>query len=278
MNPQATFQTENAQVMSANDQIWRPAVKCTWQIVLSDPIKLNLTSPSITPDVQVFDIDLFENPKSTIDALHQLGKRAIAYFSAGSYEPDRPDSGEFKSSDMGKKMDGWPREKWIDLNSENVRRIMGKRIELAAQKGFDGIDPDNVDGYDNKNGLGLSKTDSINFVNFLAAKAHSLNLSIGLKNAGDIIPSVLPIVDFSINEQCVQYNECAPFTAFVKASKPVFHIEYPSELKSKVLKSIYAKDGQAQGATEFSTVLKNMDLDGWVKFCNKSTAITPTTL
>jgi hypothetical protein len=129
---------------------------------------------------------------------------------------------------------------------------------------------------DNKNGLGLTKSDSIDFINFLAAKAHSLNLSIGLKNAGDIIPAVLPVVDFSVNEQCVQYDECEPFTAFVKASKPVFHIEYPSELKSKTLKHIYAKTGPATQAAEFSTVLKNMDLDGWVQFCDESTAETRT--
>jgi hypothetical protein len=133
--------------MSGDRQIWRPAVKSTWQIVLSDPIKLGETSEAISPDVEIFDIDLFENPRSTIDALHRLGKKAIAYFSAGSYEPGRPDSKEFTPNDLGKKMDGWPKEKWVDIRSENVRSIMSRRIELAAQKGFDGIDPDNVDGY-----------------------------------------------------------------------------------------------------------------------------------
>jgi hypothetical protein len=133
--------------MASDSQIWRPAVGTTWQIILSDPIKLEDTSRSITPNVEVFDIDLFENPKLTIDALHRLGKRAIAYFSAGSYEPSRPDSAEFKSSDLGKKMDGWEKEKWVDIRSQDVRDIMSRRIELAAQKGFDGIDPDNVDGY-----------------------------------------------------------------------------------------------------------------------------------
>jgi hypothetical protein len=44
-------------------------------------------------------------------------------------------------------MDGWPKEKWVDIRSVHVRTIMSKRIELAAQKGFDAIDPDNVDGY-----------------------------------------------------------------------------------------------------------------------------------
>jgi hypothetical protein len=283
------------------DQIWLPRVNDTWQIVLSDPIRLPATASSITPDAEIFDIDLFENPKNTVDALHRLGKKAIAYFSAGSYEPGRPDSKDFKSSDLGKSMDGWPKEKWLDIRNENVRSIMSKRIELAAQKGFDAIDPDNVDAYvsldrchlatrlcpsktiadnvpfkDNKNGLGLTKADSINFIHFLAAKARSLNLSIGLKNAGDIIPSVLSVVDFSINEQCVQYKEAGQFVAFIKAGKPVLHIEYPDEMKSKAIKELCAKTGNAKDAAEFSTILKSMDLDGSIQFIDGTKAHTPT--
>lgn len=104
--------------------------------MLSDPIKVTANTSSVTPPVEIFDIDLFENPKETIDALHRLGKKAIAYFSAGSYEPERPDSQEFHSKDLGKKMDGWPKEKWVDIRSENVRGIMSRRIELAARKGL----------------------------------------------------------------------------------------------------------------------------------------------
>lgn len=74
----------------------------------------------------------------------------LCYFSAGSYEPDRPDSNNFKSSDMGKELSGWPQEKWLDLNSNNVRDIMSKRLQLAAQNGCDGVDPDNTDGYVSK--------------------------------------------------------------------------------------------------------------------------------
>jgi hypothetical protein len=283
------------------EQRWLPRVSDTWQIVLSDPVKLPETASSINPDVDIFDIDLFENPKSTVDTLHKLGKRAIAYFSAGSYEPDRPDSKDFSPHDLGKSMDGWPKEKWLDIRNENVKSIMSRRIELAAQKGFDGIDPDNVDAYvslnccpsaqrrcaslsiannilfkDNKNGLGLTKADSINFIHFLSAKAHSLNLSIGLKNAGDIIPSVLSVVEFSINEQCVQYKEAEQFVAFIRAGKPVLHIEYPDEMKSKAIKELCAKTGHAKDAVEFSTILKNMDLDGSVQFIDGTKAHTPT--
>jgi hypothetical protein len=115
--------------------------------VLNHPLDISAGAKSIAPDVEIFDIDLFGNPKSTIDTLHKLGKKAICYFSAGSYEPNRPDSGDFTDGDKGKGLDGWPEEHWLDLRSENVRTIMGKRIELAASKGCDAIDPDNIDAY-----------------------------------------------------------------------------------------------------------------------------------
>jgi hypothetical protein len=126
---------------------WRPAVNDTWQIILLSKIGLAADASSVTPDVAVFDIDLFDTPKETIDTLHRLGKKVICYFSGGSYEPNRPDSGDFKNGDLGKELDGWPGERWLKLGSENVRNIMSKRLKLAHDKGCDGVDPDNVDGY-----------------------------------------------------------------------------------------------------------------------------------
>jgi hypothetical protein len=126
---------------------WKPAVNDTWQIVLLNPIELEPDATSVTPDVAVFDIDLFDTPKETIDTLHRLGKKVICYFSGGSFEPGRPDSEEFDSEDLGAELDGWPGERWLKLGSDGVREIMRKRVELAHEKGCDGIDPDNVDGY-----------------------------------------------------------------------------------------------------------------------------------
>lgn len=126
---------------------WQPEVNSTWQIVLLNPLSLAASADSVTPDVDVFDIDLFTNDQGTIDKLHELGKKVICYFSAGSYEDYRPDSSRFQQSDMGKELDGWPGERWLDLSSNNVREIMTERIALAASKKCDGIDPDNVDGY-----------------------------------------------------------------------------------------------------------------------------------
>lgn len=130
-----------------NLQIWQPKVGQSWQIVLLQPINLSPTATTVTPDVDIYDIDLFTNNQSTIDALHRMGKKVICYFSAGSYEPNRPDSDKFTEKDQGKGLEGWPGERWLKLDSANVRSIMSKRIDLAAQKKCDAIDPDNVDGF-----------------------------------------------------------------------------------------------------------------------------------
>merc|ERR1712093_405314 len=134
---------------------WRPEAGTSWQIVLE--YALNDT----TPDVSVYDIDLFTNPKSTIDDLHSQGRKVICYFSAGSYEDFRPDADSFDKSDYGKPLDGWPGEWWLNVSSTNVRDIMTTRIELAKTKGCDGVDPDNVDGYDNDTGFDLTKEQAV---------------------------------------------------------------------------------------------------------------------
>ncbi|KAL8784318.1 MAG: hypothetical protein Q9213_004027, partial [Squamulea squamosa] len=157
---------------------WQPAVGTTWQIQLNESLNTNF-------DVEIFDIDLFDNAAATIADLHSEDRKVICYFSAGSYEEWRPDEGRFEKSDKGNPLVDWEGESWLDTNSKNVKSIMLERLDLAAKKGCDGVDPDNVDAYNNDNGLGLTTKDAEDFVNFLANEAHNRNLSIGLKNAGD---------------------------------------------------------------------------------------------
>ena len=163
-------------------------------------------------------------------------------------------------------MDGWAGEWWINTNSANIRSIMTARIELAASKGCDGVDPDNVDGYDNDTGLDLTQADAIDYLTFLADAAHSRGLSIGLKNAGDIVGATLSIMEWQINEQCIQYDECDLFTPFLDAGKPVFHIEYPSDAPD-VSSSVKAANCDVASANGFSSVLKTGDLDAWIDTC-----------
>jgi hypothetical protein len=114
---------------SETTPLWRPKVGDTWQIILSHPPIIS-NEGNTTPDVDIFDIDLFDTPVETMDRLHDLGKKVICYFSAGSYEDWRSDASEFKKDDLGADLDGWAGEKWVNLKSENVRRIIKKRVEI----------------------------------------------------------------------------------------------------------------------------------------------------
>lgn len=176
--------------------------------------------------VDMYDIDLFDTPTKTIQTLQATGAHVICYFSAGSYENWRADAKKFVKTDLGKNLSGWPGERWLDIRSSNVRKIMKARMDLAVSKGCDGVDPDNVDGYTNKTGLPLTATHQLSYNRFLATEAHRRNLSIGLKNDLNQIKTLVKVFDFSINEQCHLYNECQLLNPFVATGKPVFNLEY----------------------------------------------------
>ena len=59
---------------------------------------------------------------------------------------------------------------------------MKKRMDLAVSKGCDGIEPDNVNGYENNTGFNLTYNDQIEFNKFLAIEAKKRGLLIALKN------------------------------------------------------------------------------------------------
>ena len=147
---------------------------------------------------------------------------------------------------------------------------MTARLDIAAAKGCDGVDPDNVDGYDNDNGLDLTTHVSISYLHFLASAAFARNMSIGLKNAGAIIGDVIDLLQWSVNEQCVEYEECETYARFVRQGKPVFHVEYPKGERNDgkdVSGKLWEKYCSSKGEKGFDTILKNLNLDAWVEFC-----------
>lgn len=247
-------------VVPAGTSWWSPNVGESWQIEIKYP--LNET----TANASVYDIDLLSNKPATITQLHALGRKVICYFSAGSYEDFRSDSELFLPADYGAPLMNWPGEWWLNTSSTNVRNIMLRRLDRAASMMCDGVDPDNTDAYNNENGLNLTMGDAVSYVSFLADAAHARNLSIGLKNSGDIVPFVLDKVQWQVNEQCVEYKECSTFRPFIAAGKPVFHIEYPSSAPTinATTKAQYCNDSRETG---FSTILKKVSLDGWIDAC-----------
>ena len=218
--------------MEAPDGDWyRPALGTTWQWQLQGPLNLDY-------DVDLYDVDLFVL-QAEIDALHAAGRRVICYFSAGSYEPWRPDAYGFGIEGVGRSLAGWPDERWLDVRAEEVRRVMAARLDLARAKGCDGVEPDNVDGYRHRTGFELTAEDQVAYNRWLATEAHARGLAVGLKNALALVPALVDAFDFAVNEQCHEYEECEVLRPFLDAGKPVFNAEYADR---------YVRDADARGA------------------------------
>lgn len=198
---------------------WSPTPGTSWQWQLSGTIDTTL-------DVSMYDVDLFDAPDAKLQALQADGRTVICYFSAGSWEDWRDDAGEFPSQAIGAGLDGWEGESWLDVMDPTVRSLMEDRLDLAVARGCDGVEPDNVDGYANRNGLGLNATEQLDYNRFLADSAHERGLSVGLKNDLDQLEELEPWFDWGLNEECASFNECGLLSAFTGAGKAVFHVEY----------------------------------------------------
>ncbi len=177
-------------------------------------------------DVDVYDVDLFETDPSTIAGLRAEGRVVVCYFSAGSYESWRPDAGDVASAALGGTLDGFEDERWLDVGDPSVLAVAEGRLDLAVERGCDGVEPDNVDGYVNDTGFDLTADDQLDFNRALAAAAAERGLLIGLKNDIDQIPDLVDHFDFAVNEQCHEFDECEVYAAFVDRDKPVFNAEY----------------------------------------------------
>jgi hypothetical protein len=114
-------------------------------------------------DVSVYDIDLFEYTAEQVSQLHAKSRKVICYMSVGSWEPYRSDSAQFPFNVIGNTYPGWEDEKFLDTRSSKVRELMAKRLDVCKSKGFDCIEPDNIDSYNEKTGFPLNENTAIDY-------------------------------------------------------------------------------------------------------------------
>ena len=161
---------------------WRPTPGQLFQIQLSGEIDLSV-------DAQIYEFDAVETPASVLDTLRPKwggDHHFFCYIDAGSWERYRPDAAAFPEETLGKTMEGWPDERWLDIRRiDLLAPIIRARLDTCKAKGFDGVDPDNVDGYANDTGFPLTADDQLRFNRWLAAEAHARGLLVMLKNDGD---------------------------------------------------------------------------------------------
>jgi hypothetical protein len=197
---------------------WTPPQRLTWYWQLSGTV-----DPSRA--VAAYDIDGFDASAALVGTLHAHGKRVICYISAGTYEPWRPDAAAL-APHAGRGVAGWPSEKWLDVRHPAVRDAIAARIRMCAGKGFDAVEPDNVDGYANSSGFQLTAADQLTYNRFLADTAHGAGLAAFLKNDTDQAAALEPSFDGVVSEECNAYDECDAFAAFLRHGKPVLNAEY----------------------------------------------------
>lgn len=233
---------------------YKPGVGTKFAIQFSGLPLVNVAEASVQ------DVDLFDTEQSTIDGLHAQGKKVICYYSGGSFEDWRSDANTFPAEALGNNLSGWPGEKWLNISRlDLLQPIMAKRTALALSKKCDAVEVDNVDGYTNNTGFSLTYAHQIAYNKMLANEAHTRGLGIGLKNDLNQVVDLVDSFDFSINEQCFHYNECNYLTPFITKGKPVFNIEYDQDA------SVFCP---VANKMKFSSVKKNLNLDGWVDSCS----------
>jgi hypothetical protein len=241
-----------APVPCAGASCWDPEPTTEpWQWQLQGRIDLSVPAP-------VYDIDI-DNPADLVDAIHAQGDRAICYFSVGTHEPFRDDAGDFPRRVLGKRLARFENERWLDIRKRRVLRpIMEARFDRCSEKGFDAVEPDVVDGYQNRTGFPLRGRHQLRYNAWVANEVHERGMAVGLKNDLGQVGRLVSYFDFAVNEQCFQYRECNVLDAFVDAGKPVFGAEYRVPLARFCERSI---------AHGFSTIRKRFSLKAFRRTC-----------
>ena len=254
-NPQMTNSVQPEKTTPSSPGWWRPLTGLTWQWQIGN----DEIDTSIAADV--YDIDMYVE-QAIINELHAKGRRVICYISVGSWEDWRSDQDQFPPEILGKEYEGWPGEKWLDIRQiEQLAPILRARLDLCKAKGFDAVEPDNMEIYTNDTGFPLTYADQLRFALWLADEAHQRGLAIGQKNAADMVADLVNVFDFAITEDYFYYGMAETMLPYIQTGKPVFAAEYtdlPGDFES------FCRQSAQLG---FSTILKNRELDAWVKFC-----------
>jgi hypothetical protein len=244
--------------MRATAAWWQPPLHATLQLQFVGSLNTTIAAG-------VYDVDLFDTSGSTVAALHAQGRKVVCYINVGAWEDWRPDKDQFPSQVLGNDYAGWPGEKWLDVRRiDLLAPLMRARFDQCKAKGFDGIEPDNVNGYQNDTGFPLTAQHQIAYNTWLANEAHARGLSIGLKNDTEQVSSLLPYFDWALTEDCLAEGWCGQAAPFISSGKPVFAVEYTDAVSVTRFLSLFCPQASA---LNLSAVLKSRDLDAWRQGC-----------
>lgn len=212
---------------------WKPTpdkpIALHWQ--LSTEFKF---PRDVIPGVTVYDLDGELTTAETVKKLDELGPDiiVICYFDAGVFETYRSDADTFPQEIIGEADIGWENSYWLDVRqAEVLRPIMENRIKTwCKDKGFDAIEPDETEVWSNESGFEITKEQNNAYNRMIAELAHKHGLSVGLKGNTTETGDLVAYFDWTLNEECWEYEECDFIhDSFIAAGAAAFNIEYATD-------------------------------------------------
>ncbi|MDQ0791209.1 hypothetical protein QFZ63_000785 [Streptomyces sp. B3I7] len=105
-------------------------------------------------------------------------------------------------------------EAMLDIRTADKRQRIADHVDTwidsCAGKGFDAVEPDNLDTFDRTNLI--SESNAKAFMKLLSAHAHAKGLAIGQKNTAELASAHAEMgTDFAVAEECAEYGECGDY-------------------------------------------------------------------
>jgi hypothetical protein len=229
--------------------------------------------PNPPPALAWLGIDGFDNDAAIVAAAHQRGARVWCYLSVGTAESYRPDYAQFLALDEAERAAGreavvgavypeWPDERWLNpRRMDAFMPLIEARLDMCASKGFDAVELDNMDGFDNETGFAITRAEELAYVRAIAAAARDRGLRVIHKVAVDLVPDLVGDLDAILLEDCVLYDQCAAAAPYAAAGKPVWNVEYPEAWRDEGRDFALDDVCAAAGAAGTNTLIKRLDLD-----------------
>ncbi len=243
------------------DNYYKPQIGDTFEWRL-DTIALNEVNQYTC---KIIDIDAFSATKELVDAFHARGIKVIAYISVGTIENYRPDSTLLPLEIIGKIYPAWPNERFLNIREiEKMKPFITSRFDMIKQKGFDGIEPDNMDGYGEINGFDLTLNDTKIFCEWIIDEAHKRGLSIGQKNTEELVPLLYKNFDWALTEDIFNMNTQNDYSVYISIGKPVFSAEYTDAMSITHFNTFVCLKAKT---LKYFSFLKHRNLNQWTYEC-----------
>jgi hypothetical protein len=179
-------------------------------------------------DAELFVIDLDETEEVLAD-LRAQNKVTVAYISAGTFEPWRTDTEQFPDAALGRPLDAYPNERWLDIRNQEVRALMAARLDRARNLGFAGVLPTSLTAHLNDTGFDLTAEDQRQYTEWFAQEARQRGLHVGMSSDFERLDVLGQHFDWAVQFSCVERADCARLDGFAAQGKAVFDVEFEGE-------------------------------------------------